>query len=71
MPDVGGWFCYEKIHGKISSHKYHVMGDRVHKDSAEYYNRVKIARFPITTEEFDTLSLAQLEAKYPCPEDRK
>ncbi len=69
--EIGGYFCYVRHNGRLSVEKYHVWGDTVHKDTAEYYNQFKIYKVPLTVEEFDNDDLDTLTARYPLPERLK
>jgi len=63
-----GWFVYTRVHGQLSCHKYHIQGDTIYKTARDFYESTEVKKFPLTIEEYDTLSLDQLKAKYPLKE---
>lgn len=62
-----GWFCYMQWCGRISYEKYHIWGDNSSKDTKAFYESRQIAKFPLSQEEWDTLTLDELAKKYPMP----
>ena len=63
MPE--GWFCYERVNGRVYRSKRSAVYASVHGDDQI------LAKYPLTAEEFETLSLDQLELKHPRPPDLK
>jgi hypothetical protein len=67
--DIGGWFCYNSINGRIYRCKYSVDGDGVHRDTRDYYEAQRLVKYPLTVNEYENASLDELEAKYPRPKE--
>lgn len=70
MSEAFGYFAWVRDQrGGANPEKFHQWRAVANQfpETRKHYERIMVASWPLTREEFDTLSLDELAKRYPCP----